>query len=587
MAGMIKQYLEQVIRAALGPDIPTDVAFVVEHPREASHGDWSTNIAMVLAKRLKQVPLKIATELVPKIISGDAKKYFSKVEAAKPGFINIYLSPAFNQGIVSEILKSGERFGRAEVGRGKKIVLEYAQPNTNKPMHLGHFRLDAIGMAVHNLLEAVGFDVILTTIFNDRGQHICKSILMYQKFGRCQTPETAKIKGDHFVGGFYTRYEEESAKDPTLADEVAQMLIKWENNDPEIRALWKKMNGWVYAGFDQTFQREGTRLDEKVYESDIYKKGKEIVEKYLKKGIFMKKPDESVVVDLIKFGLDEKVLLRADGTTIYITQDLYLGEYREKKYHPERMLYCVDIYQGYHFQVLFAIYELIGYKFAKHCKHLAFGYVFLGKEKMSSRKGNVVTTDKFLDEMKERARAVMKQSKIQAPKENEDQVAEAMALAAVKYGILRYELQKDIRFDPEMTIQLTGDTGPYLQYTYARIRGIMRKGKITKIGELATALGGGQAVGAGLDKPEEQKLLRQLTRYPEVVEKAALAYSPNLLAEYLGDLSRTFNAFYNSLSVLKAESEKLKQSRLSLCAATAQTLKNGLALLGIEALEKM
>ncbi len=574
---MIKQYIEKVIRAALGSDIDRDVSFVVEHPREESHGDWSTNVAMVLAKQLKQAPIEIATELVPEIVGGDTKKYFSKVEAAKPGFINIHLAPAFTQEVIAEILKSGDRFGRTDVGRGKKVVLEYAQPNTNKPLHIGHFRLDAIGMAVHNLLEAVGFDVILTTIFNDRGQHICKSILMYQKFGQGQTPETAKIKGDHFVGGFYARFEQEAAKDPKLNDEVAQMLIRWENNDPEIRALWQKMNGWVYQGFDQTFKREGTRLDEKVYESDIYKKGKSIVAKYLAKGIFFKKPDGCVAVNLTKFGLDEKVLLRADGTTIYITQDLYLGEYRENKYHPDRMLYCVDIYQGYHFQVLFAIYELIGYKFAKHSTHLAFGYVFLGKEKMSSRKGNVVTTDKFLDEMKERAKAVMKQGKIQVPQENEDQVAEAIALAAMKYGILRYELQKDIRFDPETTIQLTGDTGPYLQYTYARIRGIMRKGKIAKIGESA----------AGLERPEEQKLLRHLSRYPEIVEKAALAYSPNLLAEYLGDLSRTFNAFYNSLSVLKAESAKLKQSRLSLCAATAQTLKNGLELLGIEALEKM
>lgn len=574
---MIKQYIEKVIRAALGPDIPTDVAFVVEHPREESHGDWSTNVAMVLAKQLKQAPIKIATELAPKIISGDIEKYFSKVEAVKPGFINMHLAPAFIQEVIAEILKSGDQFGRADLGAGKKIVLEYSQPNTNKPLHLGHFRNDAIGMAVRNLLEAIGFDVVLTTIFNDRGAHICKSILMYQKFGQGQTPESAKMKGDHFVGSFYSRYEKEAAKDPQLDKVVAQMLIKWENGDPEIRALWKKMNDWVYAGFDQTYQREGTKFDEKVYESDIYKKGKEIVERYLAKGIFVKKPDGSVVVDLTKFGLDEKVLLRANGTTIYITQDLYLGEYRENKYHPDRMLYCVDIYQGYHFQALFAIYELIGYKFAKHSTHLAYGYVFLGKEKMSSRKGNVVTTDKFLDEMKERAKAVMKQGKIQVPQENEDPVAEAIALAAMKYGILRYELQKDIRFDPETTIQLTGDTGPYLQYTYARIRGIMRKGKIAQIGES----------GAGLDKPEEQKLLRHLSRYPEIVEKAALAYSPNLLAEYLGDLSRTFNAFYNSLSVLKAESVKLKQSRLSLCAATAQVLQNGLGLLGIKALEKM
>ncbi len=574
---MIKQYIEQVIRDALGSDISPDVSFVVEHPRDESHGDFSSNIAMVLAKRLKQAPIKIATELAPKIVAGDSKKYFSKVEVAKPGFINFHLSAASNQSIVLEIIKAGDRFGHDDSGRGKKIVLEYSSPNTNKALHIGHFRNDAIGMAVYNLLKAIGYDVVLTILLNDRGQHICKSMLMYQKFGQGQTPESAKMKSDHFVGSFYVRYENELAKDPTLADQVAQMLVKWEAGDPEVRALWKKMNAWVYQGFAQTYQREGSRFDDKVYESDIYQKGKEIVERYLKKGLFVKKPDGQVVVDLSKFGLGEKVLLRADGTSIYITQDMYLGEAREKKYHPERMLYCVDIHQSFHFQVLFAIYQLIGYSFAQRSHHLAYGYIYLGREKMSSRKGNVVSTDKFLDEMKTRAATVMKESKIQVPKENEDATAEAIALAAMKYGILKYEVPKDIHFDPETTIKMTGDTGPYIQYTYARIQGIIRKSGIKKIGESV----------AGLDLPEEQYLLRRLSRFPELIRKAALSYSPNLLAEYLGDLSRTYNAFYNAVPVLKAETVDLKNSRLSLCAATAQVLKNGLGILGIKVLERM
>lgn len=583
-----KEYIEKVIRSALGTDIAPDVAFVVEHPREESHGDWSTNVAMVLAKVLKQAPLKIATDLGPKILQEDTKKFFSKVDIAKPGFINVKLSARCLEQIVADILLSGEKFGMSELGAGKKIVLEYSSPNTNKALHIGHFRNDAIGMAVNNLLSAIGYQVVLTELFNDRGQHICKSILMYQKFGQGQTPASAKMKSDHFVGSFYVRYEKELAKDPTLADQAAQMLVKWEAGDPEIRALWKKLNGWAYQGFERTYRREGSRFDEKIYESDIYQKGKEIVDKFLRSGIFAKKPDGQVVVDLSKFKLGEKVLLRADGTSIYITQDLYLGEAREKKYHPERMLYCVDIHQRYHFQVLFAIYQLIGYHFAQKSHHLAYGYIYLGQEKMSSRQGNVISTDKFLDEMTTRAREVMRQSKIQVAKDDEGRTAEAMALAAMKYGILKYEVQKDIHFDPATTIQMTGDTGPYVQYTYARIQGIIRKGGVNKIGESATASAGPrQVVATGLVNPEEQNLLRRLSRYPEVIEKAALTYSPNLLAEYLGDLSRTFNAFYNSLPVLKAESAKLKQNRLSLCAATARVLKNGLAILGIEALERM
>ncbi len=574
---MIKSYIEKLIRTVLTPDIDPGVSFVVERPREESHGDFSSNIAMVLAKRLKSDPFQIAQDLAGRLREKDAKKYFVQMEAVRPGFINFRLAPEYLNQVVGQILRETDKFGTSSLGAGKKIVLEFSSPNTNKALHIGHFRNDVIGMAVRNLLSAIGYDVVTTALFNDRGQHICKAMLMYQKFGRSQTPESAQVKGDHFVGSFYSRYENELAQDPALADQVAQMLVKWETGDPSVRALWKKMTDWAYQGFVQTYQREGSRFDDKIFESEIYQKGKELVERYLQSGLFFKKSDGQVAVDLSKFGLGEKILLRADGTSIYITQDMYLGEVREKKYHPDQMLYCVGIDQRYHFQVLFAIYQLLGYHFGRRSHHLAYGYIFLGREKMSSRKGNVVATDIFIDEMKERARAVMRNSKIQMAKSNENETAEAIALAAMKYGILKYEVSKDIHFDPQTTIQMTGDTGPYLQYAYARIRGIIRKCGIEKIGKSAT----------GLTRPEEQNLLRRLACYPEVVAKAALSYSPNLLAEYLGDLSRTYNAFYNSLSVLQAESGQLKQCRLSLCAATAQVLKNGLEILGIRVLERM
>ncbi len=574
---MIKAYIEKLIRTALPPDVDADVSFVVERPREASHGDFSSNIALVLAKRLKNNPLQIAQDLAVRIQERDAKKYFAQVEAVRPGFINLRLSTDCLRQVVGQVLRAADKFGTSDLGAGKKVVLEYSSPNTNKALHIGHFRNDTVGLAVRNLLASVGYEVVLTSLFNDRGQHICKAMLMYQKFGHGQTPASAQLKGDHFVGSFYARYEKELEKDPSLSDQVAQMLIKWEAGDPAVRALWKKLTAWVEEGFEQTYQREGTRFDDRIYESEIYQKGKEIVERYLRQGIFTKKPDGQVVVDLSKFGLGEKVLLRSDGTSIYITQDVYLGEAREKKYHPDQMLYCVGIDQRYHFQVLFAIYQLIGYQFAHRSHHLAYGYIFLGREKMSSRKGNVVSTDTFIDEMTEKARAVMRQSKIQVSQSDEAATAGHIALAAMKYGILRYELQKDIHFDPEITIQMTGDTGPYIQYTYARIQGIVRKSGLDKIDKSGTAL----------SKPEELDLLRRLNRYPEIVEKAALSYSPNLLAEFLGDLSRSYNAFYNAWSVLKAETEALKQGRLGLCAATAQVLKNGLKILGIAVLEKM
>ncbi len=552
------------------------VGFGVEHPRESEHGDYSTNVAMILAKQLKKHPFALAEDLVSQIKEADNKKYFSEVRAVKPGFINIKLSPIYLNKILAEVLEKKEEFGKSNEGENKKIVLEYSGPNTNKALHIGHFRNDVTGMAIHNILEAQGYDVLTTTILNDKGRHICQGMLMYQKFGEGKTPKDVGMKPDHFVGKFYVMYAQKVEDNPGFEDEVSEMLQKWEAGDKEVRELWQKMYEWDYEGIHETYAREGSHFDDEQRESDMYAKGKDIVEKYLAEGKFIKKDDGSVVADLTKYGLDEKVLLRSDGTSVYITQDLYLGEFREQKYHPERLIYCVDVRQNYHFQALFDVFDIIGYSFAKKSYHLGYGFVSLKDGHMSSRKGKVVSTDDFLDDLKAKAKQVMSASKVQVEKSNEDEVAEQIAIGAAKYGMLHYEWKHNIVFVPEETIKFTGNTGPYLQYTYARIQGILRKAetetKFTKFSKLESA---------------EEKLLRQLYIFPEIIAAAARTYEPHLLTDYLYDLAQVFNSFYNNLSVLKADKEEEKNLRLSLCSATAQILNNGLRILGIEAPDRM
>lgn len=576
---MIREYIEQVITKALPANISSGVVLGIEHPRDKSHGDFSCNVAMALAKKLKQAPLEIAKGLVKEIKKHDNRKYFKEVAAVAPGFINISLSDIYFGKILEEIISRGDKFGRGEVGEGKKIVLEYSAPNTNKALHIGHFRNDTIGMAMNNIFTALGYEVIPVLLLNDKGLQICKAMLMYQKFGEGKTPAEAGMKPDHFVADFYAHYEKEAEKDPALEKEASALLVSWEKGDKETRSLWKKLNDWVYEGYQQTYKREGSKFDDVVLESDIYDKGKSIVKEYLKKGLFQKKPDGAVTVDLSKFGLDEKVLQRSDGTSIYITQDIYLGEMREKKYHPDRMLYVVDVTQSYHFKVLFAIYELLGYKWAQRSHHLAYGYVYLGKEKMASRKGNVILTDDFIEEMTKRAVKVMKASKVQVDKENEAKTTEAIALAAMKYGMLSYELKRDIHFDKERTIQLTGRTGPYLQYTYARTQSILEKGGNRDSDKVDLSF--------NEVKSEEVELLRRLYLLPEVIVSAAENYEPHFLTDYLYELAQSFNTFYNNIPVLKADTQESLQIRLALCRATGQVLKNGLELLGITALAKM
>ncbi|GAC1413426.1 MAG: arginine--tRNA ligase [Candidatus Doudnabacteria bacterium] len=467
-----------------------------------------------------------------------------------------------------------EQIGQKPNGEAKKVVFEYSSPNTNKPLHIGHTRNDVFGMANINLLRATGHEVVATEVINDRGIHIMKSMLMYQKHGEGKTPESEKEKPDHFVGKFYSMFE--GKKTEELEIEAQEMLQKWEAGDAEVRALWKKMNDWFFEGVIETYAREGSEFDDVEKESNIYDKGRDVVLKGVQDKVFQKEEDGSVSVDLTDQGLDKKYLLRKDGTTIYITQDMYLWYLRAQKFNPDLAVVTTSAEQSYHFDVLKKIFILLKFPWAENFKHLPYEHVFLGKEKMSSRLGNAVSADELLKMIKERVKETMVNSQKIKASPDDDVLVEAVAFAAIKYGYLKYDRNTKIYFDLEETIAIEGNTGPYLQYTYARIQSIFEKaGKFESMSP------------EGLVEPAEQSLIRHFLHYNETVAAAAKEFRPTAICNYLFELSQKFNTFYDQVSVLNAPTETQKIQRLNLLLAVANTLKHGLGLLGIKTVEKM
>jgi arginyl-tRNA synthetase len=549
---------------------------------DLSHGDFFTNLAMNLASRLKQNPNVIAAEMAELLVIADQQKEknFSAITAAG-GFINFTLSSEVIAHSMSQ-LKQGIFFNdpATQIGKDKKVVFEYSSPNTNKPLHIGHFRNDVYGKACINLLKAVGYDVTSCEIINDRGIHIMKSVLMYQKFGNNQTPEEAKMKTDHFVGHFYKMFSEKAAEseavEKALLEEAQGLLQRWENGEAEVREIWKKMNEWFFEGVKQTYEKEGTTFDEVDFESEIYNKGRDIVMAGVEKGVFQKEEDSSVSITFSEEHLGKKYLLRRDGTTIYITQDMYLWDERNKKHHPDMAFVTTATEQAYHFEVLGKIFALLEYPWAPNFKHLPYEHVYLGKDKMSSRSGNSISSDELLENVKEKVRQTMAGLERLKGSVDDDKLVEAVAFGAIKYGYLHYEPQTRIYFDIDQTIALEGNTGPYIQYAYARIYSIM-----AKVGELAP-----KDV-TNLNSEPELALMRMLMRYEAAVVLAATEYKPNLLCNYLYDLASTFNTFYNNVPVIKEQDLSIRSQRLSLLHACANVLQNGLSLLGIEAPEQM
>lgn len=556
-------------------------SFDITIPKE-NFGDFSLNVAHAIAREGKFQVNDVADIIARELKNLDKDESFSDIKVLN-GFINIFISP---EKTAENVLRLGKtikpsQVGKWEEGKAKKIVFEYSSPNTNKPLHIGHTRNDVYGVACINLLREVGYDVTATEIINDRGIHIMKSMLMYQKFGNNTTPESEGMKPDHFVGKFYSMFSVQCSKSEAnkvdLENEARQLLLKWEAGDAPTLELWKKMNSWFYEGVKQTYEKEGSHFDAVDHESDIYDKGRDLVLAGVEKGIFSKEADGSVSIDLTDKGLDKKYLLRADGSTIYITQDMYLWHLRNEKYHPDMAIVTTSSEQAYHFKVLSYIFEAMQLPWASTFRHLPYEHVYLGKAKMSSREGNTISADDLLQTVKEKVKDIITNSQKVKAEASDDKLVEEIAFAAIKYGYLKYDRNTKIYFDLEETVAIEGNTGPYLQYTNARIKSIKRQaGDSIEQNDLLA-----------LTTPAEQSLIRYLLHYEDVIVSGAEEFRPNIICNYLFELSGKFNYFYDQVSVLKAETEELKQQRLSLLNSVSKVLEHGLGLLGIKAPEQM
>ena len=524
------------------------------------------------------------------------------------GFLNLVIDKKAWLALLNE-MNQNEKFGEKPVTEASPLVMiEYSSPNTNKPLHLGHVRNNLLGWSLAQIMEANGNRVVKTNIVNDRGIHICKSMLAWLKFGNGETPETSGKKGDHLIGDYYVAFDkhyraevaelkakfvaegmdeeqaEKKAKEESpLIKEAHEMLVKWEQNDPEVRALWKKMNDWVYAGFDETYKALGVGFDKIYYESNTYLVGKKKVEEGLAKGLFFRKDDNSVWADLTNEGLDQKLLLRSDGASVYMTQDIGTAEMRFNDFPIDKMIYVVGNEQNYHFQVLSILLDRLGFKWGKELVHFSYGMVELPNGKMKSREGTVVDADDLIAAMVADAKQTSEElGKFKDMSEEErNEIARIVGLGALKYFILKVDARKNMLFNPEESIDFNGNTGPFIQYTYARIRSILRKAQAEGISIPATL-----ADTMPLNE-KEIELIQKLNEFGAAVEQAGKDYSPSGIANYCYELTKAFNQFYHDYSILGADTEEEKVVRLVLAQNVGKTLKNGMALLGIEVPERM
>jgi arginyl-tRNA synthetase len=564
-----------------------EINLEVQENKTEFEGDF-TIVTFPLVKQLKKNPESIGVELGEALTEQtDLLESFNVVK----GFLNVKVK---NQFFADQFKTINESFSTIEK-KNSTVMVEYSSPNTNKPLHLGHIRNNLLGFSVAQILKEAGYDVIKSQIINDRGIHICKSMLAWEKFGKGETPETSQIKGDKFVGNYYVKFdqeykkqvseliaqgstEEQAKKDAPLMKEAQQMLLDWENGDEKVRNLWKEMNAWVYKGFNETYKRLGVNFDQVQYESNTYILGKDLIQEGLEKGVLYRKEDGSVWCDLTDEGLDQKLLLRSDGTSVYMTQDLGTAVERFKENNIQKLIYTVGNEQDYHFQVLFKILGKLGYSWADQLYHLSYGMVELPEGKMKSREGTVVDADDLMQDMYDIAKSKSEElGKLESfTEEEKHENYENVGMGALKYFMLKVDPKKKMLFNPAESIDFNGNTGPFIQYTYARIQSLLTKA------------GYAQKEVAQIELNQfEKELIMQLANYKTIVAKAAEALSPALVANYLYDLVKAYNSFYQSNPILIQEDENIKQNRLNLSDLTAKTIKKSLELLGIGTVNRM
>lgn len=588
---LVVQAVEELYDRAIGENE------VTVNPTKPEFGGDYTVVVFQLTRYSKRSPEATALQIGEYLLEKDEDS-FERFEVVK-GFLNLYIREDYWLEFLQEYYDDNT-FGRQMTGK-EKVIVEYSSPNTNKPLHLGHLRNNFLGWSVAEILKANGYRVVKTCVVNDRGIHICKSMIAWMKYAHGATPESTGIKGDHFVGQYYVKFNEvyeqqiqalmaagksreEAEEQAPIMQEARELLKRWEAHDAEVWKVWEMMNNWVYAGFEETYRRIGSDFDKIYYESETYLLGKKLVEQGLKKKIFFKKSDGSVWVDLRAEGLDEKLLLRSDGTSVYITQDLGLAKLKYEDFGADRSIYVIGDEQNYHMQVLKLVCQKLGIPQADGIYHLSYGMVDLPGGKMKSREGTVVDADDLLDEMKATAEKYTRElGKVEGFQDHElDALFEMIGQAALKFYLLRVSPQKRIVFHPGESVDFQGHTGPFIQYTYARIRSVFRKARVHNASDLPF-----------LDEwqeellPEEKSLIRMLEQYPDQIQQAADELDPSILAHYVFEIARMYNSFYAELPIAKADSEEKKILRLMISWLTAHVIRSGMQLLGMQVPDKM
>lgn len=587
---ILSQATADAVKALYGAEVAAE-SIVPSTTKKEFEGNL-TIVVFPFLKASHKRPEDTAQEIGEYLVANcEAVEKFNVIK----GFLNITIKPSFWTSVLQSV-EATENFGFKSVTDDSRLVMiEYSSPNTNKPLHLGHVRNNLLGFSLAKIMEANGNKVVKTNIVNDRGIHICKSMLAWLKWGNGITPEKAGKKGDHLIGDFYVAFDkhykeelqqlmdggmtkEEAEANSTLMKEARTMLKKWEDGDEEVRSLWRTMNEWVYAGFDETYARMGVSFDKIYYESNTYLEGKEKVLEGLEKGIFYRKDDNSVWADLTADGLDQKLLLRTDGTSVYMTQDIGTAKLRFQDYPIDQMIYVVGNEQNYHFQVLSLLLDKLGFSWGKDLIHFSYGMVELPNGKMKSREGTVVDADELMDEMIATARKMSEGRLKGVPEEEMDDVYRIIGLGALKYFILKVDPRKNMLFNPQESIDFNGNTGPFVQYTYARIRSVLRKSDEADAATDITAY-----------EPNEKEIeiIQRIADFPSVVSEAGRTYSPALIANYVFELAKGYNQFYHDYSILKEENGVARAFRLHLSRTVADIIRRGFSLLGVEVPERM
>ena len=592
----IQKTIEQAVKNALAKIYDVKIEQVEFQPTRKDFEGDITLVTFPMLRQVKTSPVQLGQNIGEFLVENVPEiKKFNVVQ----GFLNLVLSDSFYLNSFNEI-KNQKDFGKLDFSENSKtIMVEYSSPNTNKPLHLGHVRNNLLGYSVAEILKAAGNKIYKTQIINDRGIHICKSMLAWERFGNGETPESTGLKGDKLVGNYYVKFdqeykkqiseliaegktEEEAKAEAPIIKEAQQMLLKWEAGDPEVIALWEKMNRWVYSGFEETYDNLGVDFDKNYYESDTYLLGKDVVAQGIEKDVFYRKDDGSVWIDLTDEGLDEKIVLRSDGTAVYMTQDIGTAIQRVKDFDIDGMVYTVGNEQDYHFKVLFLILKKLGFNWANYLVHLSYGMVDLPSGKMKSREGTVVDADELMEQMTLTAKTISEElGKLDEYSEEEKaELHKMIGLGALKYYILKVDPKKRILFNPEESVDFQGNTGPFIQYTYARIQSILRKADFD--------------YSEKLNIPEtyhlhekEKELIKQIQLYPEMIQLASENHSPALIANYTYDLVREFNSFYQNVTILGTDNEVEKKFRVQLSKIVGDVIKSAFGLLGIQVPERM